>query len=140
MKEKLLLTNQRVSSAVFQSCFRNLKQCSWCTFNLPTHIGRLYKAAWQLAMSSVLSQYCMPSCLSVVCYFRAPRNQTVREAETADERNTMFLALTIRVCTEVLQTGELKVGAGRARSPAVDGIWSSHGAKSNFLEIKVIVF
>ena len=46
----------------------------------------------------------------------------MREAETADERNTLFLALTIRVWTEVLQTGELKVGVGRARSPAVDGL------------------
>ena len=64
----------------------------------------------------------------------------MREAETADERNTLFLALTIRVWTEVLQTGELKIGVGRARSPAVDGIWPTHGAKLIFLKIKVIEF
>ena len=59
-------------------------------------------------------------CLSSVIFVHC--DQTVRETETADERNTLFLALTIRVWTEVLQTGELKVGVRRTRTPAVVGL------------------
>ena len=63
---------------------------------------------------------CLAVCLSSVIFVHC--DQTVREAETADERNTLFLALTIRVWTEVLQTGELKVGVRRTRTPAVVGL------------------
>ena len=90
MKEKLLLANQCASFAVVSKLFQEFEAMQ-LVYVLPTRIslqGCLASHEVDIRPTARLA-VCLSSVIFVHC------DQTVRETETADERNTLFLALTI---------------------------------------------